>query len=200
MGEGVLSGSRLEESYELSGEVNTSPLPKNGPKRPNGFGSTEPSVLRVNMGCRSPSFRPLTRTISHTEDVGEEVNGSPTYRVLPIFSGLLVPFAILLAIPSLTDRWYIRTGENHVVIESQPNPWLLITSTSVSMACAILACACLVVRFAERAVKSMTLLAIAFLTVHGAIAWLSFLAHRTLTLLFDRYHQHYNGHPFWRDT
>jgi hypothetical protein len=163
------SGSRHEEKDDSSSKLAKIDIPtpsilKEVPNQNQGYAE----IQRVNLGCRSPSFRPqVRRTLSLPEGMGEDINVSPTYRVLPIFSGIVVPFAILLAIPSLTDRWYIRTGENHVIIDSKPNSWLLIAGTTISMVCAILASGCLVVRFAERAIKPMTLLAIAFLIVHG---------------------------------
>src|SRR5260221_8775002 len=47
-----------------------------------------------------------------------------TNRLLPIFSGVMIPFSIMLSIPSLTGHWYIRT-ENNVTIETRPNTLLL---------------------------------------------------------------------------
>ncbi|KAJ2929325.1 hypothetical protein H1R20_g7776, partial [Candolleomyces eurysporus] len=151
-------------------------------------------IPRVNLGCRSPSFRPLTRTLSQSEGDNEDISISPTYRILPIFSGVVVPFSILLAVPSLTDRWYIRTGDNHVVIDSQHNSWLLVAATTISMVCAILASGCLVVRFAERAIKPMTLLAIVFLTFHDVISAV------TVTIFGVKYSVDDGftyGQPFW---
>lgn len=163
---GSRHGGKDDSSSKLA-EIDI-PTPSTSKEVPNQNQGYAGSIQRVNLGCRSPSFRPqVRRTLSLPEGMGEDINVSPTYRVLPIFSGIVVPFAILLAIPSLTDRWYIRTGENHVIIDSKPNSWLLIAGTTISMVCAILASGCLVVRFAERAIKPMTLLAIAFLIVHG---------------------------------
>lgn len=92
---------------------------------------------------------------------------SSTYRFLPIISGILIPFSILLSIPSLTDRWYIRTDANNMTIESRPNSLLLNLGMGFSMACSVLANICLIVRFAERKVLGMTWLCILFLTLHG---------------------------------
>jgi len=110
------------------------------------------------------SWKKLT-TLFHPHLVISET--SPTYRILPIFSGIVVPFSILLDIPSLTGNWYVRTGPNGETIETRPNPRLLNVAMAVSMACALFACICLVIRFTERAVKSMTILCIIFLTAHG---------------------------------
>jgi hypothetical protein len=92
---------------------------------------------------------------------------APIYRHLPIISGILIPFSILLSIPSLTSRWYIRNDENNVILESRPNPFLLDLGMGFSMACGVLANISLIVRFAERNVLLMTWLCILFLTVHG---------------------------------
>lgn len=93
---------------------------------------------------------------------------SSRYRVLPLFAGVVVPFSILLAIPSVTGRWYVRTGEGNVVVASTANPRLLEIAMILSLVCGALANGCLVVRFAERRVKLMTLLIIVLLTIHGA--------------------------------
>ena len=92
---------------------------------------------------------------------------SSTYRFLPIISGILIPFSILLSIPSLTDRWYIRTDANNMTIESRPNSFLLNLGMGFSMACSVLANICVIMRFAERKVLRMTWLCILFLTLHG---------------------------------
>lgn len=91
----------------------------------------------------------------------------PHYRWTPIISGVLVPFSILLEIPGLTEHWYIRT-ENNKVIETRSNPAILDVGLAVSMACALAANICLILRFLERRVKTVTILTILFLTLHGA--------------------------------
>ena len=92
---------------------------------------------------------------------------SPTYRTLPIISGILIPFSLLLSIPSLTSHWHIRTDSNSVTIETHSDPLLLTLGMGFSMACGVLANICLVIRFAERNVLRMTWLCILFLTLHG---------------------------------
>ncbi|EDR12585.1 tandem pore domain K+ channel [Laccaria bicolor S238N-H82] len=113
------------------------------------------------------SWKKLT-TLFHPHLVISE--SSPTYRILPIFSGIVVPFSILLDIPSLSGHWYVRTGPNSETIETRPNPRLLNVAMAVSMAFALFACICLVIRFTERAVKLMTILAIISLTAHDVIS------------------------------
>lgn len=91
----------------------------------------------------------------------------PTYRSSPIIAGVLIPFSILLEVPGLTEHWYIMTESNNIV-DSRPNPALLNAGMGISIACAVFANICLIMRFAERWVKPTTLLCILFLTVHGA--------------------------------
>ncbi|KAF5318422.1 hypothetical protein D9619_010924 [Psilocybe cf. subviscida] len=108
----------------------------------------------------------------HTRGLGPDVfKGDPTrtYRILPIFSGIMIPFSIMLSIPSLTGHWYIRTGEKNQLVEVQDNPLLLDVAMGFSMACGVLANTCLVVRFSERRIKLMTMLCIMFLTLHDLI-------------------------------
>lgn len=90
----------------------------------------------------------------------------PNYRWLPIVSGILIPFSILLEIPGLTERWYIKTQSNQVV-DTKPNPTILDVGMAFSLGCAVIANICLVCRFLEKRVKTTTLLCILFLTTHG---------------------------------
>jgi hypothetical protein len=106
----------------------------------------------------------------------EEMNSPRSHRILPIFSGIMIPFSIMFLIPNFTGHWYIRTGAGNVVVEVRPNPLLLQLAMGVSMGCGIIASACLVARFAERNVKLMTHLCIFFL-----------LLHRELFLRYRRY-------------
>lgn len=91
----------------------------------------------------------------------------PNYRLTPIISGVVIPFSILLEIPGLTERWYIRT-ENHKTVETKPNPPILDIGMAFSISCALIANVCLVLRFLEKRVRTTTLLCIVFLTIHGA--------------------------------
>ena len=102
---------------------------------------------------------------------------SPIHRGLPIISGILIPFSILLSIPSLTDRWYIRTGANNVTLEARPNSFLLNLGMGFSMACGVLANICLIVRFSERKVLWMTRFCILFLTLHGELVQYYYYCH-----------------------
>ncbi|KNZ81641.1 Outward-rectifier potassium channel TOK1 [Termitomyces sp. J132] len=92
----------------------------------------------------------------------------PHYRYMPIFSGVVIPFSILLEIPGLTEDWYIRT-ENHETVDIQRNTTILDLGLGFSIAFAALANICLVIRFMEKRVKSMTILCISFLTIHDVL-------------------------------
>ncbi|KAI0084730.1 hypothetical protein BDY19DRAFT_997463 [Irpex rosettiformis] len=93
---------------------------------------------------------------------------APNYRWTPIISGVIIPFSILLEIPGLTEHWYIRT-EGNSIVEVKPNPAILDVALAISMAFALAANICLILRFLERRVKAMTLLTILFLTIHDII-------------------------------
>jgi hypothetical protein len=110
----------------------------------------------------------------HTKGLGPDDpvlkgDSTRTYRILPIFSGIMIPFSIMLSIPSLTGHWYIRTEDKNRVLEVRHNPLVLDIAMGFSMACGILANTCLVVRFSERRIKLMTMLCIMFLTFHDLI-------------------------------
>lgn len=90
----------------------------------------------------------------------------PNYRWTPIMSGIIIPFSILLEIPGLTERWYIRT-EGFQTVETKPNPVILDVALAFSILCALIANVSLVLRFLEKRVQTVTLLCIVFLTIHG---------------------------------
>ncbi|EKM56497.1 uncharacterized protein PHACADRAFT_194104 [Phanerochaete carnosa HHB-10118-sp] len=92
----------------------------------------------------------------------------PHYRWTPIIAGVVVPFALLLEIPGLTEDWYIRTEANQVV-ETKSNSAILDAGLAFSMACGLCANICLVLRFLEQRVKTVTILTMIFLTIHDII-------------------------------
>lgn len=100
------------------------------------------------------------------ENVDDIEDFVPNYRWTPIFSGILIPFSILLDIPGLTERWYIKTVDN-TITDTKPNPVILDVGMALSLSCAVIANICLICRFLEKRVKTFTLLCILFLTAHG---------------------------------
>ncbi|KAI0263046.1 hypothetical protein BC834DRAFT_888846 [Gloeopeniophorella convolvens] len=92
----------------------------------------------------------------------------PNYRKTPILSGSLIPFAILLEIPGLTEHWYVRTDGN-TILQIRKNPTILDAALAFSMASAVLANVALIFRFLERRVKGCTLVAIIALTLHDLV-------------------------------
>ncbi|EJF63876.1 hypothetical protein DICSQDRAFT_102012 [Dichomitus squalens LYAD-421 SS1] len=92
----------------------------------------------------------------------------PNYRWTPILSGIIIPFSILLEIPGLTEKWYIKT-EGTQIVAVQKNPIILEVGLAISMASAVIANVALILRFLEKRVKSVTLLCVAFLTLHDVI-------------------------------
>ena len=108
-----------------------------------------------------------------------DADQSQTYRILPIIAGVLIPLSVLLSIPSLTSHWHVHT-DGSVMLKARPRPLHLIVAMSVSMACGVLANICLVLRFAERSIKKMTLLCIILLSMNG-----SCLSSRHLFLLTE---------------
>jgi potassium channel subfamily K, other eukaryote len=91
---------------------------------------------------------------------------APSYRSIPILSGTLIPFSILLEIPGLTDPWYVRTsnGQN---VQTSKNSAILTVSLAFSMALAVIANIALITRFLEQAVKRSTIICIVALSLHG---------------------------------
>lgn len=92
------------------------------------------------------------------------------YRILPIISGLVIPFSILLEIPGLISSWYIRTDGN-VIVETRRNPPILEIGLAFSMFFAAMANLSLICRFLEKGpVLVTTLITIASLTIHGTVS------------------------------
>ncbi|KAJ7199234.1 hypothetical protein GGX14DRAFT_662452 [Mycena pura] len=117
----------------------------------------------------------------------------PNYRYTPIISSIVIPFSILLEIPGLTEHWYVRTVNNQVV-ERRPNPIILNIGLGFSMACALAANICLVVRFLEKKVKLMTIGCIVFLTIHDLINIIAV----TVFGVEHRFHDGFTyGQSFW---
>lgn len=92
----------------------------------------------------------------------------PNYRRTPIISGSLIPFAILLEIPGLTQHWSVPTSGNQTG-ETRSDPPLVYVSISISLALAVLANVALILRFMERHVKRNTIICIISLTVHDIL-------------------------------
>lgn len=142
-GEELPSARRRVTFGRTSGE--SSPLPETAPAKPG-----LPDRLRAFIFPPHDNNKPLS-----------------SHRTLPIISGLVIPFCILLEIPGLTDRWYIRTDQNRVV-QSLPNPASLDVMLGISMFCAVAANVSLICRFLEKgSVLTTTLATVGSLTIHG---------------------------------
>lgn len=137
-------------------------------------------------GLRSVLSR-IWSTVFPSPSNEEEIRAYiPNYRILPIISGIIIPFCILLEIPGLTAHWYIRT-EGSTIVTTKPNPPLLDAGIALSIFCAVVANLCLVIRFLEKRIKTMTILCTVFLSIHGKLTVLV-LHSNSATLI--RYYQH----------
>lgn len=167
--------------YEEKRELETAAAKEENERRP-GQGQgvpLEPSATMSSSSMHNFSRPLLPRWLLKIKEVlfashDDHDEYVPNYRRLPLISGSLIPFSILLEIPGLTEHWYVRTDGNQIV-ETRPNPPLVIVAMSFSMALALLANAALVYRFLERRVKASTIVCIIALTLHGeAIFFLYF--------------------------
>ncbi|KAG2135336.1 hypothetical protein DEU56DRAFT_807679 [Suillus clintonianus] len=113
---------------------------------------------------------------------------APNYRYIPLITGIVIPFSILLEIPGLTGHWYIRT-EDYSTVQTHPNPVLLDIGLAFSMTCAILANICIVLRFLEKRVMTMTILCIVFLSIHDIINIVALI-------IFGVSHRHNDGFTY----
>ena len=143
-----------------------SPSGESGP--PSEKGDTKPGLFSRLKAAVFPS---------HDED-----KPLSNYRILPIISGVVIPFSILLEIPGITESWYIRT-DGHVTVQTKPNTTLLDVGLAVSMFYAVVANISLVCRFLEKGpVLVTTMVTIVSLTIHGNVSLRNFTVDCVLRL------------------
>lgn len=94
---------------------------------------------------------------------------TPRYRFLPIISGLLQPFSILLQVPGLTEHCFVRLDDQLNPVAYAPNPILLDVGLYISLSCGVIANLALICRFMERKIYLSTLIAVLSLFVHDII-------------------------------
>lgn len=167
--------------------TNDAPLPRKH-RLSSGIAFTSFSTISSITQVKRPP-RWLSKTAEYIFPPKENLDSFiPNYRYTPIFSGVIIPFSILLEIPGLTEHWYIRTEFNKTV-ETKPNPTILDVGMAFSIVCAIIANLCLIMRFLEKRVKTMTILCTVFLTVHGEYCLFS-LSYRCINVphRFDQYY------------
>ena len=96
----------------------------------------------------------------------------PNYRIIPIISGVIIPFSILLELPGF-DRALVHFAPRTTKLSKSPTKpslfWMSVWGSALQ--CALIANVCLIMRFLEKRVKTMTILCATFLTVHGAHLW-----------------------------
>ena len=127
----------------------------------------QPSFARWQLQNVSSSLK----TRRFTRDISQITGAPPQFlltqslcstpflvRYLPILSGLIIPFAILLesgsplyspnpnphrnlSVPGLTSHWYIRT-DGYVTVETQENPPILYAAMAISITLAVIANIC----------------------------------------------------------
>lgn len=124
-------------------------------------------LLSIDSPDKRPSFFTRVKTFVFPPS-SNDLSYAPNYRCIPLFTGIVVPFSILLEIPGLTGYWYIRT-ENYNTVQTRANPVLLDIGLAFSMTCAVLANVCIILRFLEKRVVTMTILCIVFLSIHDII-------------------------------
>lgn len=165
----------IEDDNESSHDSDPQDTDEDEPEEPS------PPERRVTFGGPSEEDNPpsedtdgkpglLSRLKAIVFPSEDENESRSNYRLLPIISGLVIPFSILLEIPSLTDSWYIRTDAG-AVVESRRKPALLEAGLAISMFFAIVANGSLICRFLEKgSVLTTTLTTIASLTIHGNVS------------------------------
>ncbi|KAG8794038.1 hypothetical protein FRC12_000750 [Ceratobasidium sp. 428] len=164
--QGEQRGQSSGGNQNLGGKFDSSPAAKWGIVREKVHqGNLAQEVERRRRGTVWRRIKDYMWGQEDEESRGEYI---PNYRWTPILSGVIIPFAILLEIPGLTEHWYIRTDGNKTV-ETQENPRILDAGLAISMASAVLANIALICRFLERRVRLATFIAIGGLIIHDII-------------------------------
>ncbi|KAG8800137.1 hypothetical protein FRC19_000212 [Serendipita sp. 401] len=155
----------VEENVTPDDETVVAPV--RPPRRRRHITAANRIIVKKPLGFFGRILQAIRRFIFEPDKKLEE-GYSPKYRYLPILSGVIVPFSILLEVPGLTEHWYNRTDGTRVV-EYRENPAILNAGLGLSIASALLANICLIMRFLERRIKSATIAAICFLLIHDII-------------------------------
>lgn len=172
-----LGGADLDEGRDIDVDVDADPdddynstdpdEPDSGPQTSRQLRALDPPD-RTSLLARIKSF-----VFPPSLDDSSFV---PNYRFTPLISGIVIPFSILLEIPGLTGNWYIST-QGFDTVQTHPKSTILDVGLAISIACAVIANICIIVRFLEKRVTTMTLLCILFLSIHGLC---SCFRHRTV--------------------
>ena len=133
---------------------------------PSGGSVSSNERLRLHIRIRQKLSQVKQFVLQTDKDSKDELEHLPTYRWMPILSGIIIPFSILLEIPGLTEHWYIVTENNKTILTKKNSP-LLDAGLSISMGCALLANIAIIFRFLEKKVRTSTLVAIIALSTHG---------------------------------
>ncbi|CCO32745.1 hypothetical protein BN14_06808 [Rhizoctonia solani AG-1 IB] len=148
--------SKSEESsgFEVAGQTES--------------GGNSQRITNSNNPVSTPLWTHIKDYLWGEEDEASRGEYIPNFRWTPILSGIIIPFAILLEIPGLTEHWYIRTIGNKTV-ETQENSKILDAGLGISMGSAVVANAALITRFLERRVRLATFIVIGGLIIHDII-------------------------------
>lgn len=157
--------NRLNRRPETDIEVSSPGAPISPSSAPHDANGKEIFTTHSNSSFR----RDRDRTPASPDHHQQPDNSNANIRSLPLISSIFVPFSILLAVPGLTDHWYIRTNDQHQILDFEPNPLYLRVMLGFSMAFAVIANLCLLVRLFEKMVRWMTIICIILLTLHGTI-------------------------------
>ncbi|KAE8272085.1 hypothetical protein A4X09_0g248 [Tilletia walkeri] len=131
----------------------------------NGAGMSQDGMSQTDGGQEGRDGEEEDDADSEDEEAKVQI-----YRKTPIISGILAPFSIMLEVPGFTSSWYISTGRELGNVVYEKNPVLLDIGLAFSMAFAVLANLCIILRFLEvMRPKKSTLIAMVLLTLHDSI-------------------------------
>ncbi|GAA6060474.1 hypothetical protein JCM10212_007105 [Sporobolomyces blumeae] len=81
----------------------------------------------------------------------------------------MCPLAPLLALPGMTERWYVKRDVNDMVIDSRPDPTLVVALGATVFVISVLADVSILFRLLDVRSRFFTLLTLAFLGFHALL-------------------------------
>ncbi|GAA6022291.1 hypothetical protein JCM11491_005253 [Sporobolomyces phaffii] len=93
-----------------------------------------------------------------------------SHRTFSLVAQLLSPLSTLFSIPALSEHWYIRKAQDGSIVESRPDPALIIASGSILLGLSVLANASILLRLVDVHCRLFTFTTLAFLATHIILA------------------------------
>ncbi|GAA5893971.1 potassium channel family protein [Sporobolomyces salmoneus] len=116
------------------------------------------------------------------------------HRTFSLVAQMLAPLSTLFCIPALSEHWYIRTGPGGVIVESRPDPPLIIAAGAILLVLSVFSNFSILLRLLDTHCRLFTFSTLSILLIHIILALV------TVTI-FAVQHAHPDGYSlstaFW---